>query len=150
VARLMVVLRAERGRGILEVATAKERRPRDGRTRSALHSQQCAAAKRMHALTCPNAELLHLPSDIYASVEGLSDSNGKTRPPTHKHATHTLSYWLVVIKRLIGNTIIRACGIMRASTAHQQQVRCLAAPWQDHTARASAICVPALLCMCPN
>ncbi len=33
-----------------------------------------------------------------------------THPPTHKHATHTLSYWLVVIRRLIRNTIIRACG----------------------------------------
>ncbi len=28
--------------------------------------------------------------------------------------------------------------------------RCLAAPWQDHTARTSAICVLTLLCLCPN
>jgi hypothetical protein len=51
----------------------------------------------MHALTCPNAEFLHLPWDIYAPVEGLPDSNSKTHTPTHKNATHTLSYWLVAM-----------------------------------------------------
>ena len=59
----------------------------------ALHSQHYAAAKHMHALTRRNAEFLHLPWDVYASVEGCQDSN-HTHPPTHKHATRTLSYWL--------------------------------------------------------
>ena len=70
-ARLMAVLRAERDRGIFEVASEKSDAQETVRTSPALHSQQCAAAKHMHALTCPNSEFLHL---------GLSDSNFT---PTH-------------------------------------------------------------------
>jgi len=109
----------------LEVASDKRDAQRDGRTSPALHSQQCAAAKHMHALTCPNSEFLHLPWDVYASVEGLSESNlTPNHPPTNtQHILCRAGWWQS--KRLIRNTIIRACGTLRASTARQQQVpRC--------------------------
>ena len=89
-ARLMVVLRAARGRGIFEVASDKRDEKREGRDRPALRSQQCTAAKHVHALTRQISEFLHLPWDIYASVEGLSDSN---LTPTHPSVAKIHQYF---------------------------------------------------------